>query len=345
MMSDHTEESFLFIKLEFIQELIGSTLPFSIFIYNENNRIYSRYFKKDDELKTKHIEYFQSILEKQSSLAIQETYHDAFIKKTNIKEEDLQSLQPQPSQLELDQLAKIDVIKAELDKNKFHYNDQMTRAMATNNFMPIIERARKEIEIFPYYISETTSNAVQLTQFMDQDNATNRIVALSYFTAKGIDIKQKEVLGELVCAAFYANIGLNFMNIKLLQTPYTDMSFGEKSSFQKHPHYSLFLLNKSGIKLSKRCLDVIELHHELPNGSGYPRSLKKDSLDVLAQIIGMVENFVFYCNGIVCKHNLKMSQVLSIMRNQMNRKGLNTCYRSDVLDYFTAPVDEKAKAS
>lgn len=63
----------------------------------------------------------------------------------------------------------------------------------------------------------------------------------------------------------------------------------ERKEFEKHPIYGYELVKKSGAA-SELAEKIILMHHERPNGSGYPYKLSGDFL-VLAKIVGICDCF------------------------------------------------------
>ena len=50
--------------------------------------------------------------------------------------------------------------------------------------------------------------------------------------------------------------------------------------------------------LSERTAEIILSHHELVDGSGYPKQLKGDNIDLLARIVCLVNTYDNLCNPI-----------------------------------------------
>src|SRR5690606_7310752 len=130
--------------------------------------------------------------------------------------------------------------------------------------------------------------------FLTLDNHINRIVTLSYFMAKNMDMTDERTLGDLVCAAFFAHIGQTQLDLFFSRHAQLKFSAVQKNKFQKHPGLSQHLIRTSKAELGDRVLKMLEEHHGRSDGKGYPRGTMGANLDPLALILGAVSHILEY---------------------------------------------------
>jgi len=95
----------------------------------------------------------------------------------------------------------------------------------------------------------------------------------------------------------------------------------EFATMKNHPTYAVEILKELG-ESNQLILDVIEQHHEKLNGTGYPKGLKKDKINTLAQIITIADIFDALTTKRSYKDALNTFDALMIMKNKM-ADGLN----------------------
>ncbi len=106
---------------------------------------------------------------------------------------------------------------------------------------------------------------------------------------KSINVKEK-YQRTLASAALTSNAGM----VKLIDSLCTQkipMSAEQKLEYRGHPENSVMLLTRAGVRDSV-WLDTVYMHHELLNGSGFPRGLKDAAIPVGARILGIADAYV-----------------------------------------------------
>ena len=74
------------------------------------------------------------------------------------------------------------------------------------------------------------------------------------------------------------------------------LSGPELKLYQMHPIYGAKLAQKLG-NISNEVMAIIEQHHELIDGSGYPKKLKGAEITQLAKIVAVVNRYDNLCNN------------------------------------------------
>jgi len=126
---------------------------------------------------------------------------------------------------------------------------------------------------------------------------------MTVIICKSIKVKDK-YQRSLAAAALTANGSI----VKLMDglcTQKTNMSNEQKQEYQIHPENSVMLLTRAGVR-DPVLLDTVYMHHELLDGSGFPRGIKDDQIPVGARVLAIADAYV---NLILPKQS--MQQALS----------------------------------
>jgi HD-GYP domain-containing protein (c-di-GMP phosphodiesterase class II) len=126
-----------------------------------------------------------------------------------------------------------------------------------------------------------------LQQRISRNGVRTAILSLCLGCELGLTI---EVLQALGGSAMLCDIGL----YSLLSGTGWDPQIGgalNRDLLRAHPQVSAELLRGSNA-FSEEVIENVLLHHELADGSGYPQSLKGESLPISAQIIGLAQTYL-----------------------------------------------------
>lgn len=207
------------------------------------------------------------------------------------------------------------------------------KSFDSGDFLPFIEAARLEICSYDQRTSHTQSLAMHFArELLIEDNELNRIVALSFFLAKTIDVEDPQSLSDLVCAGYLAHIGKTQAPLSNYTQPQIKMDNKQQKWHQRHGAFSQHLLRKSGVDLSERCLKIIEQHHERVNGSGFPYQLRAQSIEPLALILGALDHIFDYHTGRVTGAPMPIAQVVRHIQKRDFLPGLELEFGEAVID-------------
>jgi len=81
----------------------------------------------------------------------------------------------------------------------------------------------------------------------------------------------KELLANIAFGALLHDIGFTKLNYKFLNKPVKNFSQEEQSLYEIHVERGVKILDENGIVLTPVVREIIEQHHELFDGSGYPK--------------------------------------------------------------------------
>ncbi len=124
-----------------------------------------------------------------------------------------------------------------------------------------------------------------------QHNLNTMVLAL--MLSKTLDLS-KEDAHTLGVAALFHDIGKLKIQSEILSK--ASRTEAEQEVYQAHSVIGAQLALDAG--LSERTADIILSHHELTDGSGYPKQLKGENIDLLARIVCLVNAYDNLCNPI-----------------------------------------------
>lgn len=309
-------------------------LPYHLFVFNPMNNSTSPFLKANSPLVEDKLDFLEFILTKGGRLAVDKRQKNTFLTTHSIKEEDIPSLQEKVHHLEEKRELKI----RELEKQKeilgeVKFKEEFLSSVEEDNYSALIERVRLETDTFSVRVSHTVSLASYLCEkLLTEDNFVNRVVAISYFMAKNCDMKDEETLGDLICAAFFCHIGMTQIDYNLTHKAHMSYNEKENKEYKKHPNLSHHLLNKSGVELSDRCMNIIFQHHERNDGSGFPMYKKGEHIDQLSLILGAVTHIFEYSEGKVTGTKTNLKSVIRNLKNKTFSAGLEFEFGDKIYD-------------
>jgi len=102
-----------------------------------------------------------------------------------------------------------------------------------------------------------------------------------------------EVVHVIGLGALFHDIGLSRVPAKVLNNAGA-LTKAERELTEMHCEFGLEIARRSG--LPSAAAQIIHQHHEMFDGSGYPRRLKGEAIDPLARIVSLVNAFDSLCN-------------------------------------------------
>ncbi|MCP3671879.1 MAG: HD-GYP domain-containing protein [Gammaproteobacteria bacterium] len=117
------------------------------------------------------------------------------------------------------------------------------------------------------------------------------ILALMLGKQLGLNEEQLKHLGV---GAIFHDLGYNEIPNRVLLKK-EELTKAEQDLIKMHPLYGVRLANRIGT-VPPEAVTIIEQHHEMQDGSGYPKGLKGKQISELAQIITIVNSYDNLCN-------------------------------------------------
>src|SRR5258706_10990906 len=98
-----------------------------------------------------------------------------------------------------------------------------------------------------------------------------------------------------------------------------------------HPQMGRKILER--VKVFKKLLPVVELHHENPDGTGYPYGLKSDETPIAAQIVHVADAF----DAMITDRSYRNARTVESALQELLRYS-GTQFESTVVDAFLARI-------
>jgi len=157
---------------------------------------------------------------------------------------------------------------------------------------------------------------------------TLNVSILCLMLAKGLKLSVEDGR-NLGIGALLHDLGLMQIPDRILKKT-EPLTQAELNLRKLHCEYGLSMGTEMG--LSKPVLDIIAQHHEMQDGSGYPKGLKGDAINPLARIVALVNHYDNLCNPMDINKALTPHEALSQMfaqsRSRFDANALQLMVRS-----------------
>jgi len=134
------------------------------------------------------------------------------------------------------------------------------------------------------------------------------ILALMLGKQLGLDKQQMEYLGT---GALFHDLGYSEIPAKILLKK-EPLNKAELSFFRMHPEYGVKQAKQIGT-IPAEAIKIIEQHHEMIDGSGYPKGLREHQISELAQIVAIVNAYDNLCNQKDASKSCSPYEAISIL--------------------------------
>lgn len=136
---------------------------------------------------------------------------------------------------------------------------------------------------------------------------------LSIITAKGLNYRRKDIR-NIALGALLHDIGKIRVDMNLILKP-DKLTYEEQDEVQKHAEYGYELL--AAVKeLPYSTKQIIRLHHEKLDGSGYPLGLRGIEIPEYVRIITICDMFDAMTTDRVYREKMPVYRALDIMTNE-----------------------------
>lgn len=136
------------------------------------------------------------------------------------------------------------------------------------------------------------------------------VTILSLMLGKQLGL-DKDALQQLGVGALFHDLGHTEIPGKILRKT-TPLSKAEQDFFEMHPTYGVKLAERLGT-LPPLAIEIIAQHHEMADGSGYPKGLKGEQIVQLARIVALVNAYDNLCNPLDSSKSLSPYEAMSLL--------------------------------
>ncbi|NVK39104.1 MAG: DUF3369 domain-containing protein [Gammaproteobacteria bacterium] len=172
---------------------------------------------------------------------------------------------------------------AQLNKIGCHLLDIYTKCVAiTHNNLHQKEAIRQSRQELVYVLSETIERRIP-----DESNHVRRVSKMAHLLAQATGLNDN-TCERIKLAAPLHDIGTIGIPDYILtkQTKYTE---SDKALMAQHTEIGANILGKSERPVLKMASKIAEQHHECWDGSGHPKGLKGEEIDLTARIVSIVD--------------------------------------------------------
>ena len=121
------------------------------------------------------------------------------------------------------------------------------------------------------------------------------VTILALMLGKFLDLNEHQ-MHCLGLGAMFHDLGHNDIPDKILRKT-EPLNKAETELYQMHPRYGVRMAQKIGT-FPPEAITIIEQHHEMADGSGFPNGLKCGEINHLAKIVAIVNSYDNLCNKI-----------------------------------------------
>jgi putative nucleotidyltransferase with HDIG domain len=145
---------------------------------------------------------------------------------------------------------------------------------------------------------------------------THSINVCMYSVAVGLNLELPPLEMKLLSeGALFHDIGKSKIDINIINKN-GKLSDEEFRKIQEHPVLGVKILKENGVE-DRTILEIVKEHHEKQNGKGYPRHLRKESINMLAQIVTVADIFDALTTKRSYKKAMSTFEALRLMKSVM----------------------------
>lgn len=137
------------------------------------------------------------------------------------------------------------------------------------------------------------------------------VTVLSLILARAVGVVSEEAMRDIAQGALLHDVGKSLLPSQVLLKD-EDLTTAETRLLQTHPGCGIKLM-QSVQGLPGRVREIILFHHEMADGSGYPKGIKVETLDQAVRIVAIANAYDNLCNQRVVKRSRTPSEALSHM--------------------------------
>lgn len=193
----------------------------------------------------------------------------------------------------------------------------------------IVRRLNSNLRSYPRESMEEMANLVaqMVTVFLGRPEVTLQVMGencggeeaynhslnvsvLCLMLAKGLELssEQTDMMGR---GALLHDIGMIEFSDRVRSGRCSEQTRPEETPRARHIEYGLMIGEQLG--LAPEILSIIEQHHELADGTGYPRGLRLEQIAPLARVVSLVNFYDNLCNPVNFTEAMTPHEALSFI--------------------------------
>jgi len=325
---------FFKVKSNFLKTELKFT--FDLFLYDPEREFRIVALYKNSPITDELINQWISIEKKGGYLQIIDEELESFSKETKTDRHLVEKLNSFSLKMELLEKERKDKY-LEITENAFLLKTFILN-LDKDGYMPLVQRVKAEVLLFPLSISKEVSFTSDIVdKLFSSPILPVKTASFAYMFAKLCKIEDPEVLCSIVLGSLFKDIGLN----QIKRSLFKNLDYFSDSLYQKHPMLSIFLLSKSGFDFSKLTKRIILEHHEVIDGSGFPRGKKEEFLSPMSQIVHLTDQIFHLSEGLLDGKVYTLSEALKKIIYQVPTENLICNFSTQYIDNLKSllPVD------
>lgn len=303
---------------------VDAQYPFDIFIYDRISQKRVVAFYAEYELEDEKVDEIFSMVRRGGILQIVFDEKDIFCELTKVTTDEL---------IDLNKYL-FEMIELEEQRAK-DYGEKAEETILlktffqeSQSFKDLIDIVKAQVLLFPLSISDEVSLTTNLVEtILTRDIPSVRETCIAYSLAKLNKVEDPEILSAVILASLFKDFGLSQVcRDEIFKTE------GHDDFYFKHPMLSIYVLSKSNVQFSKLTKRLILEHHEVIDGTGFPRNKKEEFIHFLSHII-RVSNEI--CNLVNGKYNSTIydwNQAFDIIIHEREVPGLKNLFPNPIVD-------------
>ncbi len=322
------------------------TFPFQLYIMNPIHKKFTLFLNSNRPMSKELDTFLDYILDKGGALAVLRNQKKTFLKEMDCDESDIPSLKKRElHEIEKERIMYLKLKEIWHEKNgQFKFLEEFERAAVSDDFNKIIEYARVEILGFSVNKNASISLAVEFAkQFLNRDHFINRIVAISYFVAKNLNILDEDSLADVIVSSYLIHVAHVQMPLSMNRKATNAYFDSEKAIYQKHPLLGFHLVKRSHVEVSDRVKKIINEHHERYGGRGFPLEKNGESIEKLALLVGCIAHLFEYSMGKVTGQKQSIRSVIFHIKNRSIMPGLEFDFGDTICNSVSTLIDTENK--
>lgn len=307
---------------------IEAVYTFNLFLFDEARDARIVALHANSEVTQENMDYWIKTERKGGYLQILRSEIDIFCKDTSTSVDDVKKINAFVLKMENLEKERESLYAKAIAENSFVFKTFISN-VSNNNITELIKRVKSEVLLFPLSLSEEVSFTTELVQkIFNYDILPVKIASFAYMFAKLNKVEDPEVLSSIVLSSLFKDIGYNQIN----RNQFLKNIYHDNDLYKKHPMLSLFILAKSGFEFSKLTKRIILEHHELIDGSGFPRGKKEDYILMASFIVHISDQVILLSEGLIDGKKIDIVKAMNTISSEMPISNLAIKFPRNLMD-------------